>query len=102
MKIIDITTKGISNKNAQTKTKTILLEENKNIFKIQLNSNTYDFQSDGWVSIMGPDKKWETIKKFNLPEHYNVKHSYQYFNESDFDNAIKDLKKFIKNFARFV
>ena len=102
MKTIDTTTKGIDNNNAQTKSKTVLIEEQDRLFKISCVSNTYDFQSNGAVYIMGTDNKWERIKSFNMAEDYNVQHSYQYFKESNFDNAIKDLKKLIKKTAKFM
>ena len=102
MKTIDTTTRNIDNNNAQTKTKTVLIEHENKLFQINLKSDSYDSQSGGTVKVMGNDNKWETIKSFNLVEDFGVKHSYQYFKESNFDKPIAELKKFIKKTAKYL
>ena len=102
MKTIDTTTRNIDNNNAQTKTKTVMVEHEQRLFRIVLKSDSYDFQSGGRVEVIGNDNKWETIKSFNLVEDFGVQHSYQYFRESNFDKPIAELKKFIKKTAKYL
>jgi len=57
--------------------KTTLFEIKGILFRIDIKSESHDFQSYARLEILGSDNKWEVLKRMNPKKDFNIDISYQ-------------------------
>jgi hypothetical protein len=76
------------------KSQEILLKSKKNVFKISILSESYEFQSYGKLYILSTDKKWTLLKKINPKKDYGIELAYKRsYSKNAFEPIINDLTK---------
>ena len=76
-------------------TQTILLEENKVLYKIKIHVESYTFQSYARLYVLNTNKEWTLLHSLD-PQDFGLTNFYSPFPSNKFKDIINALKKTMK------